>query len=75
MIAGLKIAKEIGAREILLYNDSELAVKQINAECRVIDDRLRKYLDHINLLKTLFDKVDIQHVSRNKNCQADAFSS
>lgn len=46
----------------------------INEECRVNDDRLRKYREQFQLLKRQFDKVTIEHVSRNKNCQADALS-
>lgn len=40
MIAGLKLAKELGAKEVHLYSDSELAVKQINAEIQVDNERL-----------------------------------
>lgn len=43
MIAGLKLAKGLGAQEVHLHSNSELAVKQIKEECRIVDDKLRKY--------------------------------
>lgn len=46
LIAGLRLAKEFGAREVHLHSDSELAVRQLNEECRTIDEKLCKYRDH-----------------------------
>lgn len=74
LIAGLRLAKGIGAREVHLHSDSELAVRQLNEECRTIDERLRRYRDHFQALKSQFDEVEIQHVPRSQNNQADALS-
>ncbi|XP_078167202.1 uncharacterized protein LOC144561968 [Carex rostrata] len=64
LIAGLRLAKEVGAREVCLHSDSELAVRQLNEECRTIDDKLRRYREHFQTLKRHFDEVQIQHVPR-----------
>jgi ribonuclease HI len=74
MIVGLKLVKELGAREVRLYSDSQLAVRQINEEIRVIDDNLLKYKDQLSRIKEYFDKVDILHIPRGLNSQADALS-
>ena len=74
MIAGLKLAKELGAREVCLYSDSQLAVRQLNGDNRVIDANLTRYWDYLKELTKHFEKIDIQHIPRNQNCQADALS-
>jgi Mg2+ and Co2+ transporter CorA len=51
-----------------------LVVWQINKEIRVIDDNLLKYNDHLSRIKEYFDKVDILHIPRSRNSQADALS-
>jgi ribonuclease HI len=49
MIVGLKLVKELGAREVRLYSDSQLVVRQINEEIR--DESLLKYKDQLSRLK------------------------
>jgi Reverse transcriptase-like len=51
-----------------------LTVRQINEKIRVIDDNLLKYKDHLSRIKEHFDKVDIFHIPRGRNSQADALS-
>ncbi|XP_078158896.1 uncharacterized protein LOC144554452 [Carex rostrata] len=74
LIVGLRLAKEVGARKVHLHSDSELAVRQLNEECRTIDENLRKYYDHFQTLKGQFDEIKIQHVLRTQNNQVDALS-
>jgi ribonuclease HI len=74
MIAGLRITKEVGAREVNLFSDSQLVVRQINDEARVLDSRLERYKGHLTTLITDFEKVKIQHVPHSKNTQADTLS-
>jgi ribonuclease HI len=59
MIARLLITKEVGACEVNLFNDSQLAVRQINDEARVLDNRLTRYKGHLTTLTTYFEKVKI----------------
>jgi ribonuclease HI len=66
MITWLRIAKEARAREVNLFNDSQLVVKKINEEACVLDSRLACNKDHLATLTTEFEKVQIQHVPRNK---------
>jgi ribonuclease HI len=74
MIVGLKLVKELGAREVRLYSDSQLAVRQINEEIRVLDDNLLKYKDQLSRLKEHFSRIEILHISHGQNSQADALS-
>jgi Reverse transcriptase-like len=74
MIVGLKLVKELGAREVRLYSDSQLVVRQINEEIRVLDESLLKYKDQLSRLKEQFNNVNISHIPRGRNNQADALS-
>jgi ribonuclease HI len=67
MIVGLKLVKELGVREIRLYSDSLLAIRQINEEIRVLDDNLLKYKDQLSRLKEHFNKIEILHIPDGRN--------
>jgi ribonuclease HI len=74
MIVGLRIAKEVRAREVNLFSDSQLVVRQINDEACILDSRLARYKDHLTTLTMDFENVKIQHVPHSKNIQANALS-
>ena len=71
LIAGLAKAKELGAREILVFLDSELAVKQLNREYRVKDKDLAPLFVQVYNISLGFKKIVFKHVSREKNKPAD----
>lgn len=72
IIMGLKKAKELGADELDIYMDSELAIKQLKGEYRVKNSEIAKrYLEVHNLIQS-FKKITYQHITRDKNKEADA---
>ncbi len=72
IIIGLERAKHLGATEVEVVMDSELAVKQMNGEYRVKNpDLAKRYMEVHNLL-TDFKKVTFRHVRREFNKEADA---
>ncbi len=72
VIIGLKKAKEIGVRELDVFLDSELIVKQVNGEYRVKNEILaKKYLEVYNL-KQSFVSISFSHIPREKNQKADS---
>jgi len=72
IILGLQKAKEIGADEVDVRLDSELAVKQLNGEYRVKNQDLAvRYLEVHNLRST-FRLISFTHVRREHNKVADA---
>jgi ribonuclease HI len=54
-----------------MFSDSQLAVKQVNDEVRVLDDRLTHYKVLLVTLAMSFEKVQIRHIPRSRNTQAD----
>ena len=72
IVIGLERAKHLGATEVEVVMDSELAVKQMNGEYRVKNpDLAKRYMEVHNLL-TDFKKVTFRHVRREFNKEADA---
>jgi ribonuclease HI len=74
MIVDFRIVKEVRARKVNLFSNSQLADKQVNNETRILDDILARYKYHLTTLTMKFENVQIQHVPRNKNTQADTLS-
>lgn len=70
-IAGLKLAQKNKVNDLTCYLDSELIVKQIKGEYRVKDAGLKVLWQEAKEIMSLFKKVTVGHVKREKNEQAD----
>jgi len=67
----LEAAKQTGAKQLMVFSDSELLVKQVNGEYRVKSEQIRPLFQQaINLLGE-FESWKVQHVAREKNKEAD----
>ncbi len=66
---GKKMAK---ASEITVTSDSELLVKQLKGEYKILDEKIQKLFIELWNLKLDFQKVSFRQVSREKNKEADA---
>ena len=74
LIEALKKAVEMGATEVQVFMDSELAVRQINGQYKVRHENIKPlYEEAVSLLST-FDKFSIRHIPREQNKRADALS-
>ena len=71
IIAGLEKAKKMGARQVKIYSDSELAVKQINGRYRVKNTALRDLYAQVVKLTASFESFSISHVRRSHSAEAD----
>lgn len=78
LISGLKKAKALLGKEkargfeVECFLDSELAVKQLNHEYKLKEERIQKYFIEIWNLMLDFKKVSFTHIPREKNKIADA---
>ncbi|KAL0449087.1 UNVERIFIED_CONTAM: hypothetical protein Slati_1465100 [Sesamum latifolium] len=52
LVLGMRMAQDIGAPHLLAYSDSQLIVKQVNAEYEAKEESMVKYLQQIEELKT-----------------------
>lgn len=72
IIIGLKKAHELGATQVAMYMDSELACKQLKGEYRVKNPEIAERFFEVRNLMHHFSKVTFTHVRREKNTEADA---
>lgn len=74
LIKALEKALELGYKEVEVFGDSQLVVRQINGEYAVKSETIYPlYLKASGLLEN-FEKWKIQWVRRDKNKEADALS-
>ncbi|KAK2980357.1 hypothetical protein RJ640_014530 [Escallonia rubra] len=74
VIAGLELAFQIPIVELTIYGDSQLVVKQLRGEYTVRRTNLVPYHEITNQLLSQFGKVQIFHVRRGVNAQADSLA-
>ncbi|XP_045802475.1 uncharacterized protein LOC123896075 [Trifolium pratense] len=71
LIAGLEILLSLGAKDIKIKGDSELVLKQLTKEYKCIKEHLIRYFVIANTLLKRFDSIDIEHVPRIENQEAN----
>lgn len=64
VIVGLEMARQLGAREVDYFVDSELVARQLNGQYRIKTPHLRHLCEHVKKLQGAFDRVRISHVPR-----------
>ncbi|XP_074342196.1 uncharacterized protein LOC141679653 [Apium graveolens] len=72
LINGLKIALEMGVRNLIARSDSELVVNQVNGGFQARGPRTELYLRCAQRLIGMFKEVRLECVPREKNSNADA---
>lgn len=72
VIGGLEAALACGARRVLVRGDSKLVVEQLRGKWKVKNAGLRVLFDEARLLLARFDEVELEHVVRAYNTDADA---
>jgi ribonuclease HI len=65
---GKKLAEN---SEIEIRSDSEFLVKQMNAEYKILDDKIQKLFLEVWNLKLDLESVKFKHIVREKNKEAD----
>ncbi len=72
LIAGLVAAEQFGARRVRVRADSKLVVEQVKGTWKVKQAHLLTLRDEARRLLARYDDVDIRHVPRAENFDADA---
>jgi ribonuclease HI len=75
LILGLKRAKAMGIKELDVFSDSELLVKQLAGEYDVKAEHLRPLHEEARSLLGAFSAIQVRHIPREQNAQADAMSN
>ena len=71
LIAGMLMAKEMGARRLMAKTDSLLVTGQVTGEFQAKDPQTAAYLEYVRTLKVSFTAFELIHVPREQNARAD----
>ena len=72
LLRGLRLAAQLGAREIEVINDSELVAHQLNGRYKVKHPSMRPLYEQAKAALRDFEHVRIRSVPRAQNARADA---
>ncbi|XP_072088034.1 uncharacterized protein [Arachis hypogaea] len=67
LIMGLELLFEKGVKNVKIFGDSQLVVRQVSLEYRCVSKNLRKYFNVAIKLLSGFDNVILRHVPRELN--------
>ncbi|XP_068475044.1 uncharacterized protein [Phaseolus vulgaris] len=71
LIAGMLLAKEMGAQSLLAKSDSQLVTGQVTGGYQAKDPQMAAYLRYVEVLKRAFAAFELVHVPREQNARAD----
>nr|GEW32744.1 reverse transcriptase domain-containing protein [Tanacetum cinerariifolium] len=74
LIAGLRIAEQMGIKNLQTNVDLRLVANQVNGSYIAKESSMIQYLEKVKTLAINFRKFSIKHVPRSKNKKADALS-
>ncbi len=72
LVRALEAAKEMSPKQLFVYSDSELMVRQINGQYKVKSEKIRPLYQQVMLLLDSFDRYQVKHIGRGKNSRADS---
>jgi formyltetrahydrofolate-dependent phosphoribosylglycinamide formyltransferase len=75
IIKALESAQNLKARNIEIFSDSELLVKQLTGKYRVKSENLKPLFNQVTALLESFENWKIKHVRREKNKKADELAN
>ncbi|XP_006605138.1 uncharacterized protein [Glycine max] len=71
LITGLEILISLGARNVNIRGDSELVLRQLTQEYKCVNEHLAKYFVIASSLLNHFDYINIEHIPRQENREAN----
>jgi ribonuclease HI len=74
LVHGLKMAKQIGIRRILFFEDSDLVTHPVSGDWDAKDANMASYRFYVQQLSGFFEGCEFHHVPRANNKEADRLS-
>ena len=72
LLAGLRIAADLGIKKLIVRGDSQLVVRQVNKNYQ--SPLMEAYVDEVRKLEEHFDGLQMEHIPRAQNDIADGLS-
>jgi ribonuclease HI len=71
LLCGLRIAIETGIKRLDIKGDSQLVIDQVMKNVSCHDDKMEAYCNVIRALEDMFYSIEVNHVPRRYNEEAD----
>ena len=71
LLTGLRIARALGAKNIMLKSNSQLVIGQVRGEFEAKETRMQKYLKLTNQLVSTFNHAEFVQIPQDQNAEAD----
>lgn len=75
LIFGLILCIQLNIKNVKVYGDSQLIIKQMTGEYAVKNERLKKLYEDVRKLIVEFESIGFEHVRREKNARADQLAN
>ena len=75
LIKGMERLLELKIREVKVFSDSQLVIKQLNGEYHVKDRKLRELFKKVKELEAYFSNISYYHIPRERNSRADSLAN
>ncbi|XP_075633842.1 uncharacterized protein LOC142606364 [Castanea sativa] len=74
LLAGAQMVRYLGGEVVELYCNSRLIVGQVNGEFETRDKRMKKYLERVKGVLSLFKRFQVRQIPRGQNAHADSLA-
>nr|ABA96443.2 retrotransposon protein, putative, Ty3-gypsy subclass [Oryza sativa Japonica Group] len=74
VLLGLRKAKELGVRCLLIRTDSKLVASHVDKSFEVKEEGMKKYLEAVRSMEKCFAGITVEHLPRGQNEEADALA-
>ena len=71
LLAGLSLAKALGAKSLIVQSDSQLIIGQVKGDYEAKEERMQKYLKIVQRLSQHFDSLDFVQIPQAKNIETN----
>ncbi|GFY95426.1 hypothetical protein Acr_10g0008110 [Actinidia rufa] len=75
LLAGLRVATELGAQSLEVFSDSQLVVNQVQGDYLAKDARMIAYLGEVKAVSAKIKEFKIHQIPREDNKKADALAN
>ena len=75
LLEGIRLARDLGAREVVFRLDSELVVRQMNGEYRIKNEALKLLAAEAEAEAACFERCVYEKVPRESNREADRLAN
>jgi ribonuclease HI len=71
LVMGLRLAKDLNIRWLLIRRDSPLVAKQVHKEYHCNNDKMTDYIAEVRRMEKFFDEFEVWYVPRMDNRNVD----